>query len=86
MLTGHTPIKGVRYNVQVLLNGWVLSALMWCIGTGLQSVPEVVVNGWLSRIGIYLVFAGWGSGIISLVIFVVLMGVFLHARRTGKIL
>lgn len=86
MLTDHAPIKGVRYNVQVLLNGWVLSALLWCIGTGLQSVPVDLINGWIYRIGVYIVFAGWGCGLISLVIFVVLMVIYLHARRTGKIL
>ncbi len=86
MLTGHTPIKGVRYNVQVLLNGWVMSALMWCIGTGLQSVPERLVDGWISRIGVYIVFAGWGCGLLSLVLFLVLMVTYLRARRSGKIL
>jgi hypothetical protein len=86
MLTGHAPIKGVRYNVQVLLNGLVLSALLWCIGIGLQSVPEDLVDVGIYRIGVYIVFAGWGCGLISLVIFVVLMVIYLHARRTGKIL
>ena len=86
MLTGPSPIKGVKYNVQVLLNGWVLSALIWCIGTGLQSVPDVFVNGWITRVGVYIVFAGWGCGLISLVLFLVLMGIYLYARRTGKIL
>lgn len=86
MLTGHSPIKGFKYNVQVLLNGWVLSALMWCIGTGLQSVPDVLVNGWISRVGVYIVFAGWGCGLISLAWFMVLMVIYLYARRTGQIL
>ncbi len=86
MLAGHKPIKGVRYNVQVLLNGWVLSALMWCIGSGLQSVPEGIVDGWSSRVGVYIVFAGWGCGLISFVLFLVLMGIYLRARRMGKIL
>lgn len=79
-------MKGVRYNVQVLLNGWVLSALMWCIGSGLQSVPDGIVDGWMSRGGPYIVYAGWGAGLISFVIFLVLMGKYLHARRKGKIL
>lgn len=86
MLTGPTPIKGVRYNVQVLLNGWVLSALMWCIGSGFQSVPDGIVEGWMNRVGIYIVYAGWGCGLVSLVIFLVLMGIYLHARRKGNIL
>ncbi|TCV51580.1 hypothetical protein EDB99_107246 [Pseudomonas sp. 460] len=86
MLTGPTPLKGVRYNVQVLLNGWVLSALMWCIGSGLQSVPDGIIDGWMNRAGVYIVYAGWGGGIVSLAIFLVLMGIYLHARRTGKIL
>ncbi len=86
MLTGPTPINGVRYNVQVLLNGWVLSALMWCIGSGLQSVPVLIVDGCMNRAGVYIVYAGWGSGLVSLVIFLVLMGIYLHARRKGKLL
>jgi|LNAP01.1.fsa_nt_gb hypothetical protein len=86
MLTGHNPIKGVRYNVQVLLNGWVVSALMWCVGTGLQSVPDGFVDGWISRVGVYVVYAGWWCGLISLVLFLVLMGIYLRARRAGKIL
>jgi len=86
MLTDQTPIKGVRYNVQLLLNGWVLSALLWCIGAGLKSVADKILDGWISRVGIYFVYAGWACGLISLVIFLVLMGIYLHARRTEKIL
>ena len=86
MLTGNAPIKGVRYNVQLLLNGWVLSALLWCIGAGFKSVAVDFLDGLVSRIGIYFVYAGWTLGLLSLVIFLVLMGVYLHARRTGKIL
>lgn len=86
MLTGPTQIKGVKYNVQILLNGWVLSALMWCIGSGLQSVPDDIVEGLVSRVGVYIVYAGWGCGLISFAIFLVLMVKYIHARRTGKIL
>ncbi|VVP30525.1 hypothetical protein PS880_04313 [Pseudomonas fluorescens] len=86
MLTGPTPIKGVRYNVQVLLNGWVLSALMWCIGSGLKSVPAGIFDGWINRVGVYFVYAGWGGGLVSLVVFLLLMGKYLHARRLGKVL
>ncbi|MDD1009394.1 hypothetical protein M5G27_18115, partial [Pseudomonas shahriarae] len=66
MLTGQTPIKGVRYKVQLLLNGWVLAALLWCIGAGIKSVDDNILNGWISRVGTYFVYAGWACGLISL--------------------
>lgn len=86
MLSAHTPVKGFKYNVQILLNGWVLAALLWCAGSGLQSVPADFVEGWINRIGVYIVYAGWACGLVSLIMFLVLMGIYFHARRTGKIL
>ena len=86
MLSGPTQIKGFKYNIQLLLNGWVLSALMWCTGSGLQSVPLDLVDGWINRIGAYIVYAGWGCGVVSFIIFLVLTGKYLRARRQEKIL
>lgn len=86
MLAGHVAIKGIKYNVQFLLNGWVLSALLWCIGSGLQSVSESIADGWIPLIGAYVVYAGWGCGFVSAIIFAMLMCRYWWARRAGKIL
>ncbi|WP_046483590.1 hypothetical protein [Pseudomonas veronii] len=86
MLAGETPIKGVRYNVQLLLNGWVLSALLWCFGSGMQSLAGNILDGWLIRIGFYIEVVGWSCGLISVIIFIALSGVYFYARRKGKIL
>lgn len=86
MLSAQVPIKGIRFMIQVLLNGWVLSALLWCIGTGLQSVSSNIVYGWIPRIGDYIVYIGWGCGSGSVLIFVLLMCKYWWTRQSGKIL
>ncbi|KAA0946214.1 hypothetical protein FQ186_25945 [Pseudomonas sp. ANT_H14] len=86
MLADETPIKGVRYNVQLLLNGWVLSALLWCFGSGIQFVAGSVLDGWLVRIGLYIEVVGWACGLISAVVFMMLIGIYFTGRRKGKIL
>lgn len=86
MLSNQVPIKGIKFNFQLLLNGWVLAALLWCIGSGLQSFSVDIVDGWIPRIGAYIVYAGWVCGTGSVLIFLLLMCKYWWARRSGRVL
>jgi hypothetical protein len=86
MLADQVSIKGIKFNFQMLLNGWVLSAVLWCVGTGLLSISTDIADGCIPRIGGYIIYAGWGWGGGTLLVFIFLMCKYWWVRRSGKIL
>lgn len=86
MLAGQSQDKGVKYCVQLLFNGWVFASILWYLG----SLVEFLISEFNLEdpydFSFWLEIAGWFVCGLFVVIFFVRLGIYWHARKSGKYL
>ncbi|AXQ51151.1 hypothetical protein DZA28_28760 [Pseudomonas alloputida] len=86
MLATQSRSKGVKYNVQLLLNGWVFAALLWALGSLIEFLLEELEVSIPHSYGLWVKASGWGLGGIFFLLFVVRIAIYGYNRKSGKYL
>ncbi|MNJ45065.1 hypothetical protein D3C77_401430 [compost metagenome] len=86
MLAGQSRAKGVKYCFQLLLNGWVISAILWCLGSLVDFIANEFDLVIPYELDFWLKIAGWIVGGLFFIVFMIRLFIYWHGRRSGKYL
>lgn len=90
MLAKSPKSVGFKYELKILLNGWTLSALLWCSGLSVEYIGNVIdvisfANA-MGCLGYWIKFGGWAVGGLFVLIFAARLCLYFHRRRKGQFL
>lgn len=84
MLATQKQPKGVKYNIQLLMNGWVVAALLWAVGSLIDFLLEKFGIIPTYRYGFWIKVVGWAVGGIFFVFCIIRLAIYRYHRKMGK--
>lgn len=86
MLATQKQPKGVKYNIQLLMNGWVVAALLWTVGSLIEFLLEKFEVTPAYSYGLWVKVVGWAVGCIFFAMFISRLAIYRYHKRLGKYL
>mgnify|MGYP000155926018 CR=1 FL=1 len=86
MLATQKQPEGVKYNIQLLMNGWVIAALLWTVGSLIGFLLEKLEVNPAYSYGFWIKVVGWGVGGIFLALFISRLAIYRYHKKMGKYL
>ena len=86
MLATQKQPKGVKYNIQLLMNGWVVAALLWTVGSLIEFLLEKFEVIPAYSYGFWVKVVGWAVGGIFFALFISRLAIYRYHKKMGKYL
>ncbi|MBA1204761.1 MULTISPECIES: hypothetical protein [Pseudomonas] len=86
MLAKSKQPNGVKYNIQLLMNGWVVAALFWVVGSLTDFLLEKFEIIPAYSYGFWVKVIGWAMGGFFVALFIIRLVIYRYHVKMGKYL